>query len=508
MNLGMDNSTTPVIPPIPDESFNFSAPPPGTPTPAAGTQIPTSSGNGTVKQNKKISGKVIATIFGLLLLVGGVGAGIVLVQQQQIFKQKAAFSGSITNQHNFSSCNSTTCTISQSPSCANQQAALYYCPGGLTNGVCLQNRSLIGPFNAGQTINVDSYAPAACGAIQIDVFNTNGVEGGCGEVTYVMSTPTCSAGGGGTTTTSSCVSDYCAGADQCRAQGGTPGAQGTRPSGGDCATNTVMCCIPTGGGSGGASTTTTTTTSSTTASGNKACGEACSSDSECYPTGANGATERCINGVCQNTACVGKTIPGRNCDCSNLNACGQPCGAKVGLCQGGSQCGFITTAYQCLPAEGDLTKQYCLPLSPNNGYKTAQCSGIATIYLINPAGQSGTPPLTQQDVLQACAPQATPAPIAQCSAIKAYDTNWNLLTISQLSTLKVGDKVRFTVMGTTTSGNFDKARFTINGTQTPEVTGQKPGGAGEFYYEYTVPSGVTSFTVTAQIHQQQLNTWN
>jgi hypothetical protein len=63
-------------------------------------------------------------------------------------------------------------------------------------------------------------------------------------------------------------------------------------------------------------------------------------------------------------------------------------------------------------------------------------------------------------------------------------------------------------MGTATGGVFDKARFTINGAQTPEVTAQKPGSSGEFYYEYTIPNATTSFTVTAQVHHQGLNTWN
>ena len=40
---------------------------------------------------KKKSGRIIATILGILLLVGAVGAGVVLVGQKQLFKQKAAF---------------------------------------------------------------------------------------------------------------------------------------------------------------------------------------------------------------------------------------------------------------------------------------------------------------------------------------------------------------------------------------------------------------------------------
>ncbi|MDZ4209925.1 MAG: hypothetical protein U1C56_01975, partial [Candidatus Curtissbacteria bacterium] len=76
---------------------------------------------------------------------------------------------------------------------------------------------------------------------------------------------------------------------------------------------------------------------------------------------------------------------------------------------------------------------------------------------------------------------ATPTPVptgggptAQCFNIKAYDANWNLLTSAQLSALKAGDKVRFTVAGSATGGSFDKAKFTINSVAGPEVTAKKP----------------------------------
>ncbi|PIU28665.1 hypothetical protein COT08_00775, partial [Candidatus Woesebacteria bacterium CG07_land_8_20_14_0_80_44_9] len=41
------------------------------------------------KIQKKKSGRIIATILGILLLVGAVGAGVVLVGQKQLFEQKA-----------------------------------------------------------------------------------------------------------------------------------------------------------------------------------------------------------------------------------------------------------------------------------------------------------------------------------------------------------------------------------------------------------------------------------
>ncbi len=104
------------------------------------------------------------------------------------------------------------------------------------------------------------------------------------------------------------------------------------------------------------------------------------------------------------------------------------------------------------------------------------------------------------------APTAPPpgaSPTAQCLNVKAYDLSWNILSSSQLSSLKPGDTIRFAVAGTTTSGSFDRARFKINGVQRPEVTQKKP-GSEEFYDEYTIPPGITTFTIGAQIHHTTL----
>ena len=101
-------------------------------------------------------------------------------------------------------------------------------------------------------------------------------------------------------------------------------------------------------------------------------------------------------------------------------------------------------------------------------------------------------------------PEPTPGTIsALCSEVKAYDIDWNLLTASDLAGLKTGDKVRFAVSGTTSSGNFDKARFTINGSLRSEVTTKKP-GSQEYYDEYTIPAGTVNFSVKGEIHHTQL----
>lgn len=117
-----------------------------------------------------------------------------------------------------------------------------------------------------------------------------------------------------------------------------------------------------------------------------------------------------------------------------------------------------------------------------------------------PPGQTPTPTTR---ITSTPTPTLPPQVSAQCFDVKAYDTNWNLLTASELQNLEAGNRVRFAVAGTATSGFFDKAQFTINGTTRLEITSKKP-GSDEFYDEYLIPTGVTTFTVSAKIHHSTL----
>ena len=86
--------------------------------------------------------------------------------------------------------------------------------------------------------------------------------------------------------------------------------------------------------------------------------------------------------------------------------------------------------------------------------------------------------------------------------VKAYNTGWNQLNASQLSALKAGNKVRFTIPSEYRLFDvlirFEKARFTINGITGPVVTDKKP-GSNEYFYEYTIPASTTSFNVQAEV---------
>jgi hypothetical protein len=95
-----------------------------------------------------------------------------------------------------------------------------------------------------------------------------------------------------------------------------------------------------------------------------------------------------------------------------------------------------------------------------------------------------------------------------CDVIKAYDENWKLLTSTELANLSTGDKVYFTVVGTTESGEFDKARFTINEEVRDETTNVKPDSdPKEYYDQYTIPEDSPTFVVNAQLHESDSDQW-
>lgn len=94
-------------------------------------------------------------------------------------------------------------------------------------------------------------------------------------------------------------------------------------------------------------------------------------------------------------------------------------------------------------------------------------------------------------------------PTAQCSTVLAYNSSYSPLTSSQLSALTAGTTINFCVGGSASSGSFDKAKFTINGTAQAETTTVRPGST-DFCQSYQIPSGVTSFSVSAQIHHVTL----
>lgn len=97
---------------------------------------------------------------------------------------------------------------------------------------------------------------------------------------------------------------------------------------------------------------------------------------------------------------------------------------------------------------------------------------------------------------------ATPSPFARCVEVKIYDTNWIQILASELPTLSAGDTIRIAVAGTTNTADFDRAIITINGSSYETTT--RRAGTGEFYIEYSIPSGTYNFNIGAIVHHTTL----
>lgn len=93
----------------------------------------------------------------------------------------------------------------------------------------------------------------------------------------------------------------------------------------------------------------------------------------------------------------------------------------------------------------------------------------------------------------------TPTPILQCLGISVYNESWQKIT--DLSTLKVGQKVYFAVTGQSSPTPLVLAKFriTVNGVagNWQETTLERPGVG--FYIQYTIPSSGGTFKVEALV---------
>lgn len=370
--------------------------PPATPTEQNGGDINLPPVvDASAKDKKKGPGKrIIATILGILVLIGGVGAGVILVQRQQDIRERAAVI-------------SDTCA-DLGGTCV---PSSYSCTGG-------------------------TMETADC---NISQHNKTCGFGSCSAPTPKPTTPQpppqpeCTDDG-------DCPMGKICQNNQCQTTSPTPPP--------------AQCIDP--------------TTSS-------ARGAACQNTSGTF-TG-NCVVIYCPNGLGADGKC-------------NLNDTGA--WQKFGSCSslwnslGEGQCGQVDT------------------VNESNVYCNAE--GVCESKIVNRTDCSKTPTKPSPST-----PTPTPQPpteppsepvTAACHEIKVYDTNWNQIT--DLSTLKAGDTIRFTVSGQTTSGTIDMARFRVNSPAWRAAVTQKRPGTQEFYDEYTIPEGVTSFTVNAQLHHTSL----
>ncbi len=355
-------------------------------------------------------GKIIATILGLFLLIGGIAGGVLLTQQNQNLSEKAstdyhiACDQCLSHAQNGYQC-TTECTDPNTiPGSCNTDAG---CGAGqiCTSGQCVTGSRTNGTCTGtpGQVcISSASYCQAGCTAGSGTC--TDPANSFCAKITSTTGAPLCTAG-------QDCGPSSTIGAQACN----LPGTQ---------------------------------------------------TNSYCCPVG-----KFIQNGACVNSGSGDNTSCGRNIDVNAPVCCSGACTGDI-VCEPGVGSG----RKECKTTVNGVSK-WCL-MEANSSW----CGGT-------PPPGGGTPP---------------PAgPSAQCQNVKAYSSTFTLLTSAQLSALAPNTAINFCVVGAATAGTFDKARFTINSVAQSETTTKRP-SSQDFCQSYTVPTGVTQFNVSAQIHHATL----
>jgi len=425
--FGETPPTEPAPPTLP--SMDSDVPPPPEPTGGAGP-VGDLQGLGIPpvitpsKPKGRVSRRMVATILGILVLVGGLGAGVVLVQQQQDIRERAATTACKTDANCDKGyvCKSGTCVLSTTPSPKPTP--------NCTIGSCYENCLCRG--------NSDVECRAGC-------------------PTATPTPPPCPSGSQcqGIANQNECVLNRSGTWQSCSGAGGTGTGLGT-------------CCVP--GGTGG---TVTCQTGQIVCKGScvdprydssncGSCGRACAKEERCW-------ANECVSTTTTQLCPTGYTSGGRNRD------------AAEEACEG--VCGVRETPTANRICENATIVNAGTAMVPNWCY---DCKGTG----------GGT-------ITETTPPPPGGEESAQCLAVQAFDSSWTLLTADKLSTLNVGDIVRFAIGGTATTGTNDKAKFKINGVDRSEVTQKRP-GTDEYYDEYTVPEGVSSFTIGAQLHNTVL----
>ena len=130
----------------------------------------------------------------------------------------------------------------------------------------------------------------------------------------------------------------------------------------------------------------------------------------------------------------------------------------------------------------------------NNGFLLKADTELNDGYTFGSASDTNKPKLVI--VYQTSGGSPPPLSGFQCISVKAYDTNWSVLTDSDLSNLLTGTQIKLCIAS---SGTPDKAQFKINDTLKPETTSVRPGST-DFCQDYTVLSTDITISVKAKVH--------
>ena len=468
------------LPPLPPAFQNLNNPtPPVAASEKENTSPPSDNGSAappdissvTSKPKKKFGGgRIIATILGLFLLVGGVGAGIVLTQQPQLLQQKA----------------STICPVTAPDLCK-----CYNCDGSVRGSGCLPASESCDAYCGG------SSTPTNCNS-QTCTPNTSTKS--CTESNGCAGTETCNSSGTGY---GSCVQND----SSCGKSSGGASCSGGIADGKigclDSATG-VVC------NNGAFSQTKQYCPQGTKCVNGSSPGSFCSACSPatscCFANSTVPSSPVCTVShkyLCSNGSCIENDTNGT----FTSNTCGGTCSGtpnpNVADCGSAAVGGACTTGSDCHCQGGDAcTSLLCQPdqhqscLSQSRAWcvnmtgKGMTCCAAGYVCAVGVNGCVSGP----------SAPTSSPPnnPTApSCVAVTAYTPTWTALTSAQLSALTTGAQINFCVSGS--NGTFDQADFKINSTVEAATTTKRP-SSSDFCQLYTIQASDTTISVSAKIH--------
>jgi len=529
-----DSSSFSPPPPVPNQDFGQTPPPAGAGAGPNDAVIPDTPSPSTGRKRFG-GGRFIATIFGVLLLLGGAIAGVLLVQQQQEIREKAgAICCSAGNCNDGSEFQADTVGIPQS-SCG--ERAREFCesrnstvrdagteqpcpgttttpPGGTTGttGGTKQNGESCTP---GGTIECQSgFCVANCRCNQTGGFSADGSLTGVQENLCAPSND--SAG-----CTSACNTKYGVGGAGGTGGSGSAGVNYNGPGSDGISCNNGTCKIE----------------SPVTNDGARIAGLfisdyqcdspviPCNQNSNLLLSGVTGSATWRTPRSCGSGQIDVRNSAGTSLAYSTYNT-GLVCGAGTGAGTGGgggcvvdySQAGHNSCITNPIGCPSIQVYQFHAPGTPNTQGQCFTSENRETITLTGTVGGNKicVPEIPcgycyQLDVDGTLNPgvntggvsgytgacDETAGITAQCLTIKIYDSAGTLLTAADYTDLAPGQTIRLAVGGSTTSPALDKARFTTNGTLNAETALKN--ATGEFYMDYVLPEA-TTFTFQAQLH--------
>lgn len=461
-----DEPTAPLVSPPEEKSDEPKVNPPINSD--TGSSTPPDISSVIPKAKKKFGGgKIIATILGLVVLVGGIGAGILLTQQKQLFQQKASGPSGclcpVPNPQNIPCIESNGINYVD----LQRQAGCAYCNWSWEGGACCPG----GGDSCSPVASIRCVpSPQVQECKQYSPYCSKGV---WQPIAYYGTVPEL------------CADSRCGNEDFCTPPTNPPTAPPT--------VSPTPTVTPTSTPSGPNLCSISTVDKTTLAPGESVVMSSVSNSSTNNFTYAVYNVDNPYNPNNPKPVCV---------------TSGGDVTTERDTCPAGTYHLIFKDTNTDARTAGSTTVEYGKLFVVDKNWSDKQVTRVQINAYFQVTGDQVSTP---QPACVAWVTTTTTAP--SCIAVKAYNsdnttdnTGWIFIPKEQLPSLAVGATVNFCVSGNAASGTFDKAQFMINTILKAEVITHARPDSNDFCQAYTILSTDTTIEVKASIHHSN-GTW-